>query len=63
MFRIAADSLAFRPEELLMVGDRVSHDRGVVAFAITTLLAPPLRTVDVPRNLGVVLAMLDSAHA
>jgi hypothetical protein len=46
-----------------MVGDRVSHDRGVVAFAITTLLAPPLRTVDVPRNLGVVLAMLDSAHA
>jgi HAD superfamily hydrolase (TIGR01493 family) len=63
MFRIAADSLALPPEELLMVGDRASHDGGAVAFGITTLLVPPLRTADVPRNLGVVLAMLDSAHA
>jgi len=62
MFRIAADSLALRPEELLMVGDRASHDGGAVAFGITTLLMPPLRTADAPRNLGVVLAMLDSAH-
>jgi len=63
IFRIAADSLALPPDELLMVGDRASHDGGAVAVGITTLLVPPLRTADVPRNLGVVLALVDSAHA
>ena len=63
IFRIAADSLAMHPDELLMVGDRSSHDGGAVAFGITTLLVPPLRTADVPRNLGVVLSMVGQAHA
>jgi HAD superfamily hydrolase (TIGR01509 family) len=63
IFRIAADSLELRPDELLMVGDRASHDGGAVAIGITTLLLPPLRTAEVPRNLGIVLAMLDGAPA
>jgi len=63
IFRIAADSLALHADELLMVGDRASHDGGAVAFGITTLLLPPLRTADAPRNLGIVLAMLEGAHA
>ena len=61
IFSIAADSLALRPDELLMVGDRASHDGGAVALGITTLLMPPLRTADVPRDLGVVLALVDTA--
>jgi HAD superfamily hydrolase (TIGR01509 family) len=63
IFRIAAHSLALPPDELLMVGDRASHDGGAVAFGITTLLVPPLRTAEAPRSLGVVLALVDSAHA
>jgi HAD superfamily hydrolase (TIGR01493 family) len=62
IFRIAADSLALQPDELLMVGDRASHDGGAVALGITTLLMPPLRTAERPRDLGVVLAMLDRQH-
>src|SRR5437588_2704475 len=62
-FRIAADSLALHPTELLMVGDRASHDGGAVAVGITTLLAPPLRTAEVPRNLRLVLGLIDAADA
>jgi HAD superfamily hydrolase (TIGR01493 family) len=60
IFRIAAESLAVGPHELLMVGDRASHDGGAVALGIITLLLPPLRTADAPRNLGTVLALADN---
>jgi HAD superfamily hydrolase (TIGR01509 family) len=60
IFRIAARSLALDPHELVMVGDRASHDGAAVAFGITTLLVPPLRTADVPRNLCAILGLIDS---
>jgi FMN phosphatase YigB (HAD superfamily) len=62
IFRIAADTLALHPEDLLMVGDRASHDGGAVACGITTLLLPPLHTAD-RRKLDVVLGVLDGANA
>src|SRR5262249_45723052 len=60
IFHIGADSLGFEPHELLMVGDRASHDGGAVAVGMTTLLLPPLHVV-VPRDLDRVLALVDSA--
>ena len=62
IFGIAAESLAIEPEELLMVGDRASHDGGAVQLGITTLLLPPLRTADGPRNLAAVLALIDAGQ-
>jgi HAD superfamily hydrolase (TIGR01493 family) len=44
IFRIAAHALALDPPELLMVGDRASHDGGAVGLGITTLLLPSLPT-------------------
>ena len=62
IFRIAAASLGLGAPELLMVGDRVSHDGGAVALGIPTLLLPSLRTADAPRGLAAVVALVD-AHA
>ncbi len=63
IFRIAAESLALAPHELLMVGDRASHDGGAVTLGIVTLLLPPLRTADAPRRLHRVLALALADHA
>ncbi len=62
IFRIAAESLALDPHDLLMVGDRASHDGGAIALGITTLLVPSLPTTDVPRQLSAVIALIDNAH-
>jgi putative hydrolase of the HAD superfamily len=62
IFRIAAHSLALDPPELLMVGDRASHDGGAVALGITTLLLPWLPTAARPRGLAIVLGLLDGSH-
>jgi HAD superfamily hydrolase (TIGR01493 family) len=59
IFEIAADSVSLAPDELLMVGDRASHDGGAVAIGITTLLFPPFRSAIQPRNLGRVIALID----
>jgi HAD superfamily hydrolase (TIGR01509 family) len=61
IFHIAADALGFEPHELLMVGDRASHDGGAVAVGMTTLLLPPLHVV-APRDLDRALALVDSAR-
>jgi HAD superfamily hydrolase (TIGR01493 family) len=62
IFRIAAHSLGLDPPELLMVGDRASHDGGAVALWITTLLLPSLPTAAQPRGLAIVLGLLDGSH-
>jgi len=59
IFRIAANSLGLEPHELLMVGDRASHDGGAVAVGIPTLLLPPLRRAAAPRNLAGIVALAD----
>ena len=61
IFRIAAESLAIGPHELLMVGDHVTRRRSS-GPRIITLLLPPLRTADASRNLGAVLALTDTDH-
>ena len=61
MFGIAAEALALEPDELLMVGDRASHDGGAVACGIVTLLVPSLRSADRPRNLAAVVALVAAA--
>jgi HAD superfamily hydrolase (TIGR01509 family) len=61
IFRIAAWSLALDPDELLMVGDRATHDGGAVALGITTLLLPSLPAATDPRGLAIVLGLLDVA--
>jgi HAD superfamily hydrolase (TIGR01493 family) len=62
IFRIAVRSLALDPDELLMVGDRASHDGGAVALGITTLLLPSLSTATEPRGLAMVLGLVDGSH-
>jgi HAD superfamily hydrolase (TIGR01509 family) len=62
IFRIAAESLALDTHDLLMVGDRASHDGGAIALGITTLLVPSLPTADVPRHLSAVIALIDNAR-
>jgi HAD superfamily hydrolase (TIGR01509 family) len=42
IFEIALDALDVGPHEVIMVGDRASHDGGAVAAGITTLLLPAL---------------------
>ena len=59
IFRIAARSLALDPDQLLMVGDRASHDGGAAALGITTLLLPSLPDATEPRGLAVILGLLD----
>ena len=59
IFRIAARSLALDPDQLLMVGDRASHDGGAAALGITTLLLPSLPDATEPRGLAVNLGLLD----
>ena len=61
IFGIAAEALSLEPHELLMVGDRASHDGGAVACGIATLLVPPLHTADRPRNLAAVVALVAAA--
>jgi HAD superfamily hydrolase (TIGR01509 family) len=62
IFRIAARALALHPHELLMVGDRPSHDGGAVALGITTLLLPSLPTATEPRGVAVVLGLSDGGR-
>jgi HAD superfamily hydrolase (TIGR01493 family) len=62
IFRIAARSLALDPPELLMVGDRATHDGGAVALGITTLLLPSLPTATEPQGLAMVLGLVDGSH-
>jgi HAD superfamily hydrolase (TIGR01509 family) len=61
IFRLAARSLALDPDELLMVGDRATHDGGAVALGITTLLLPSLPAATEPRGLAIVLGLLDGS--
>jgi HAD superfamily hydrolase (TIGR01509 family) len=61
IFRIASASLDLEPEDLLMVGDRASHDGGAVAVGMPTLLLPPLQTTDVPRGLHAVIVLVESS--
>ncbi len=49
IFRFALDRLGLGPEEVLMVGDRGAWDGGAAALGITTLVLPPLTSVDDAR--------------
>jgi FMN phosphatase YigB (HAD superfamily) len=49
IFRFALDSLALRPQDVLMVGDRGAWDGAAAAIGITTLVLPPLTTVGEAR--------------
>jgi HAD superfamily hydrolase (TIGR01509 family) len=54
IFRVALDGLGVEPSEVLMVGDRASHDGAAVDLGIATVLIPEL-TATSQRRLSVVL--------
>ncbi len=43
IFEVALQRLGLAPEEVLVVGDRSTHDGAAVELGMTTLLLPPLR--------------------
>ncbi|WP_447003391.1 HAD family hydrolase [Saccharothrix isguenensis] len=59
IFRLALDELGAEPEEVLMVGDRSTHDGAGVEAGMPTLLVPPLRDVNDAR-LHLVTALVTS---
>lgn len=59
MFLRTLDALHVAPEAALVVGDRSRPDGAAVEAGLTTLLLPPLRSVD-DRRLHKVLALCDA---
>lgn len=59
MFTRTLDALGVAPEDALMVGDRSRPDGAAVESGLTTLLLPPLRSVD-DRRLHKVLALCEA---
>jgi HAD superfamily hydrolase (TIGR01493 family) len=57
IFQHALRALDATPDEVLMVGDRAGYDGAAVDLRITTLLLPPLTSVD-DRRLHLVEALL-----
>ncbi len=57
MFTTALDLLRTKPNEALMVGDRITHDGGAVSVGIATLILPVLNEL-APRGLDVVLGLV-----
>jgi HAD superfamily hydrolase (TIGR01549 family) len=57
IFQRALDDLHVRSDQALMVGDRAAYDGPAVALGITTLLLPPLTSVD-DHRLHLVLSLL-----
>ena len=57
-FQIALNQLRLQPAQVLMVGDRAQPDGGAVALGITTLLLPPLTSID-DHRLHLVEKLLD----
>ena len=63
IFRIALDRLGLPARDVLMVGDRGAWDGAATAVGITTLLLPPLATVDDTRLHHVLDLVLPGRHA
>jgi HAD superfamily hydrolase (TIGR01549 family) len=63
IFRLALDALALAPREVLMVGDRASHDGGAVDLGIATYILPgPFPAGDASaRGLDAVLRLVGIA--
>lgn len=57
-FQAALDGLQLQAADVLMVGDRAKPDGGAVALGMTTLLLPPLTSVD-DHRLHLVEKLLD----
>jgi HAD superfamily hydrolase (TIGR01493 family) len=62
VFELAGRALGLAPVDLLMVGDRSSHDGGAVAAGILTVLLPPAVSEREPRGLDAIVRLVGNGE-